>query len=70
MLLQWSNSEIARFPGAADLRAESDNVRDETRKTTAADYRCLLFLSYCRAERREAWVRGDATTSVTLPSSL
>ena len=50
-VLQWSNSQIVRFPGAADLRAESDNVRDEKgRMTKTADYRSLLFLSSCRAE--------------------
>lgn len=69
-MLQWSNSEMLRFARAADLRAESDNVRrkkeDRTGQDWTADYRCLLFLSSRRAVRSDA----SATAAFSLVCSF
>lgn len=66
VLLQWSNSQMARFPGAADLRAESDNVRDEKRGyANSCGLPVLVILIFLQG-RTGVWVRGDATTSASV----
>lgn len=62
-MLQCCNSQMVRFVRAADLRAESDNVR---RKENRTEQDCGLPVSVILIF--EQAVRGDA--SVTAASSL